>query len=253
MAGTNRLYTSSFLSSFYPLLTPVEDYQKEAAIYADLLLHHDPGMKSILELGCGAGHNAYYLKNRFSMTLTDLSPEMLSLSKKLNPECEHLQGDMRRINLDRTFDAVFIHDAISYLTSAEDLLQTFQTAYRHCKAGGCVLMIPDYFLDTFMPCTTHGGTDNDSRGMRYLEWTYTSKRSEHTIIKDFAFMLKDESGKVTVEHDRHILGLFSRAAWLSMLGKVGFQADILEVPYQEEGIEALFIIYAKKINNQFGR
>jgi|GEM_PF-6775399 len=72
MAGINRLYSSSFLSSWYPLLTPVEDYQKEAVIYTELLLRHDPKMKSILEMGCGAGHNAYYLKKRFSMILTPL-------------------------------------------------------------------------------------------------------------------------------------------------------------------------------------
>jgi cyclopropane fatty-acyl-phospholipid synthase-like methyltransferase len=46
----------------------VEDYQKEAAIYTEILLHHDPEMKSVLELGCGAGHNAYYLKNKFNIT-----------------------------------------------------------------------------------------------------------------------------------------------------------------------------------------
>jgi trans-aconitate methyltransferase len=66
-------------------------------------------MKSVLELGCGAGHNAYYLKNRFNITLSDLSPEMLSLSKKINPGCEHIQGDMRTLNLDRTFDAMFLY------------------------------------------------------------------------------------------------------------------------------------------------
>lgn len=246
MAGINRLYSSSFLSSWYPLLTPVGDYQKEAAIYTELLLRHDPEMKSILELGCGAGHNAYYLKERFSMTLTDLSPEMLSLSKKLNPECEHLQGDMRTLNLERSFDAVFIHDAIGYLTTAGDLLQTFHTAYRHCKQGGCLIVTPDYFQETFIPGTAHGGTDSNGRGMRYLEWTHAPATQEHTIIKDFVFLIKDESEKVKVEYDRHILGLFSRKTWLKLLGEAGFQADIIEVPYQEEGIDSLFIVYAKK-------
>ncbi len=246
MADANRLYSSSFLSSWYPLLTPVENYQKEAGIYKKLLLHHDPKVKSILEMGCGAGHNAYYLKNTFSMTLTDLSLEMLSLSKKLNPECEHLQGDMRTLNLDRTFDAVFIHDAISYLTTSEDLLQTFKTAYRHCNPGGCSLLIPDYFQDTFVPGTVHGGTDSNGKGMRYLEWTHTPATHENIIIKDFAYLLKDESGKVTVEYDRHKLGLFSRSTWLSMLKEVGFHTEIITVPYEEEGIDSLLIVYAKK-------
>lgn len=48
------------------------------------------------------------------MTLVDLSPEMLTTSCALNPECEHLPGDMRTVRLGRLFDAVFIHDAIIY-------------------------------------------------------------------------------------------------------------------------------------------
>jgi len=35
---------------------------------------------------------------------------MLELSRTINPELEHLVGDMRTIRLGRTFDAVLIHD-----------------------------------------------------------------------------------------------------------------------------------------------
>jgi hypothetical protein len=40
------------------------------------------------------------------MTLVDLSEEMLVVSRQLNPECQHHQGDMRTVRLGRTFDAV---------------------------------------------------------------------------------------------------------------------------------------------------
>ena len=245
MTENCRLY-STYLSSWYPLLTPVCDYEKESVIYTELFLRHNPGIKTVLELGCGAGHNAFYMKNRFNMTLTDLTPEMLSLSKKLNPECEHLQGDMRTLNLNRSFDAVFIHDAISYITTAGDLLQTFKTAFNHCIPGGCVLIVPDYFKDTFKPGTAHGGADNNGRGMRYLEWTHTPDPDGSIIIKDFALMLKDEKGQVQVEYDRHLLGLFSKADWLSMLQQTGFDAEIISVPYHEGDIDELLIIYAQR-------
>ena len=67
---------------------------------------------TLLELGSGGGNNASHLKARFNCTLTDISPDMLALSRTLNPECEHLEGDMRTLRLGRTFDVVFIHDAI---------------------------------------------------------------------------------------------------------------------------------------------
>ena len=116
-----RLYAD--LAAWFPLLTPREDYAEEARIYQDIIERHCVGrsVQTLLELGCGGGHNASYLKARFRLTLTDLSPEMLALSRSLNPYCEHLQGDMRTLRLNREFDAVLIHDAISYMTSEADL------------------------------------------------------------------------------------------------------------------------------------
>ncbi len=153
---------------------------------------------------------------------------------------------MRTLNLNRMFDAVFIHDAISCMLSEGDLLQTFQTAFRHCKPGGCLIMVPDYFQETFLPETAHGGTDSNNGGMRYLERTYAPAGQKQTIIKDFAFLLKDIFGNVRLEYDCHRLGLFNQATWLRLLAEAGFQSEIIEVPYVGEGIAFLHIIYAKK-------
>ncbi len=245
MSEKNKLYSTS-ISKWYPLLTPVHEYEKEAGIYKELFLKHNSGIKTILEMGCGAGHNAFYLKKAFKMTLTDVSSEMLALSEKINPECEHLSGDMRTVRLNRFFDAVFIHDAISYITNDEDLLLTFSSVFNHLRPGGCALFVPDYFQDTYTPETSHGGIDDNRTGMRYLEWTHAPEPGSNTIIKDFAFLLKDESGNVEVEYDRHILGLFSKSSWISMLEETGFQAEIISVPYHEEGIDTLYIVYGIK-------
>lgn len=51
----------------------------------------------------------------------DLSAPMLELSRATNPECKHLQSDMRTLDLECQFDAVLIHDAYVYMTSETDL------------------------------------------------------------------------------------------------------------------------------------
>ena len=73
------------------------------------------------------------------MTLVDLSPEMLRVSQELNPECTHIQGDMRTVRLGTEFEAVFIHDAICHMATREDLRQALQTAFAHCQPGGVAL------------------------------------------------------------------------------------------------------------------
>ena len=37
---------------------------------------------------------------------------MLAINQATNPECEHIVGDMRTLDLGRQFDVVLIHDAI---------------------------------------------------------------------------------------------------------------------------------------------
>ena len=113
-----RLYDE--FASWFHLLTHPKDYEDEARYYGDELARACPGgPRRVLELGSGGGNNASHLKAHFTMTLTDLSGEMLAVSRGLNPECEHQVGDMRDLRLGRTFDAVFVHDAVAYLTTEE--------------------------------------------------------------------------------------------------------------------------------------
>ena len=114
-----RLYGD--LAPWFHLLTAPEDYAVEAARYERLILESLPEAETLLELGSGGGNNASHLKRRFACTLSDLSPQMLTLSRELNPECEHVLGDMRTLRLGRTFDAVFVHDAVAYMTTESDL------------------------------------------------------------------------------------------------------------------------------------
>src|SRR5262245_35687518 len=109
------------LASWWPLLSPASEYEEEANFYRTALESVCAELCTVLELGSGGGHNASHLKAYWKMTLVDLSDGMRALSQALNPECEHVAGDMRTVRLGRTFDAVFVHDAVSYMTTEADL------------------------------------------------------------------------------------------------------------------------------------
>lgn len=234
------------LAEWMPLLTPASNYRMEAGIYRRLFLTHDPRTRTILELGCGGGNNAYHLKRRFAMTLVDVSPDMLALSRQQNPECEHVLGDMRTVRLGRQFDAVFIHDAIAYMTTSADLEAALATAHVHCRPGGQLLVQPDFFRETFRPGTSHGGTDGQGRGMRYLMWRREADPMGCTYTTEFAFLLSDADGRVTVRQDTHINGLFSEQQWLDILDDVGFAGEIVQEPFTGEGCGHLHIVLARR-------
>lgn len=227
-----KLYTD--LAVWWPLISPVVEYQEEVAFFLPLLnevIDHPP--VTLLELGSGGGNNAFYMKSAFSsVTLVDLSPYMLEASKQINPEAEHIHGDMRTLRLSRTFDVVFVHDAIDYMTTLEDLKAALETAAIHCKPGGMALFVPDATRETFEPSTHHGGEDGDAgQGVRYLEWTYDPDETDSTYTTDYVVISREANLPVMVTHDQHILGLFSNDDWLRLLTEVGFKAHFVIDPY----------------------
>jgi SAM-dependent methyltransferase len=229
-----KLYAD--LAPWWPLLSPAGDYREEAAFFLQVMREAGiPAASSLLELGAGGGSNAFHLKSYFAeLTLTDLSPEMLAMSRTLNPELEHLEGDMRTLRLDCLFDVIFVHDAIDYMLTLQELRQALETAAVHCKPGGLGLFVPDYVRESFQPSTDHGGTDGDGRSLRYLEWTYDPDVRDTTYITEFAYLLREGDQETHIEHDQHICGLFSRADWLRLLREVGFQPEIIRDPFERE-------------------
>ena len=229
-----KLYTE--LGTWWPLLSPPEDYLDEANFFHQVLVAAGlPGAPTLLELGCGGGNNAVHLKAHFAqVTLTDLSPQMLAVSRTLNPDCEHLLGDMRTLRLGRTFDVVFIHDAIDYMTTQRDLRLALETAFLHCTPGGLALVVPDHVRETFEPSTDHGGSDGEGRALRYLEWTYDPNDTDTTYTVEYAYVLREKDRPTRIEHEQHICGLFPRAEWVRLLCEVGFQPEVTRDHYERD-------------------
>lgn len=229
-----RLYRE--LASWWPLLSPPADYAEEAEFYRKALAQAcqlEP--RTLLELGSGGGNNASHLKAHFEMTLVDVSSGMLGVSRALNPECEHHQGDMRRVRLGRHFDCVLVHDAVVYMTTESDLRQAMATAFAHLRAGGAALFAPDHVRENFRPSTDKGGHDGPGRSLRYLEWTWDPDPEDSTYVVDYAYLLRTEDGRVEVEHDRHVEGLFARSEWLRFLLEAGFEPRV--IPFEHSELE----------------
>src|SRR5262249_31486087 len=135
-----RMYSD--LAEWWPLISAPADYAEEAAEFLAMIPTAER-RRTMLELGSGGGNLASHLKAHFELTLSDLSPEMLAVSRRLNPELPHSVGDMRSVRLGRLFDIVLIHDAIMYCTTQADVRAALATAAAHCRPGGCVLIVPD--------------------------------------------------------------------------------------------------------------
>jgi hypothetical protein len=150
---------------------------------------------------------------------------------------------MRTLRLGRIFDVVFIHDAISYLTTEDDLRQAIETAAVHVRPGGVVILTPDATTEIFKPSTDHGGHDgDDGRSLRYLEWTLApDPPGGTTYVTDYAIVARGPGDELRVVHDRHTLGLFPEATWKRLIAEAGLELvdTTVENPYELE--QAAFV------------
>jgi SAM-dependent methyltransferase len=236
-----RLYSD--LAPWFHLLTHPSEYEEEAGFITRVVeATVERPAETLLELGSGGGNNASHLKRRFACTLTDLSADMLTLSRGLNPECEHIEGDMRTLRLDRTFDVVLVHDAITYMTTEDDLRAAIETAAAHLRPGGVAILEPDTTRELFSPQTSHGGHDGaDGRSLRYLEWEGDVDPADSHYEVEFVLALKEPDKPLRIVHDRHVCGLFSEATWKRLIGEAGLELLHPDVEDPEAGEHAVFV------------
>jgi SAM-dependent methyltransferase len=234
-----RLYTD--LTAWYHLVDPAEDHADEAACYLDAFRQGIRGRAAtLLDLGSGAGNNTVHLKAHFTCTCADLSEPMLALGRRRNPECEHVAGDMRTLRLGRQFDAVLVHDAITYMTTEPDLQAAIETAFVHTRPGGAAGVTPDELADTFEESAQLIEGDDGTRAVRYVEWSWDPVPDDGKARAEYGLLLR-EGGEVQAVHDRHETGLFPRATWVRLLEAAGFEVEIVRRPIEDGATDEVFL------------
>lgn len=230
----NRMYHD--LAYLWPIVSPPEEYAVEAWHLREVINNKlGPGQHTLLELGVGGGHVLSHLTRDFQATAVDLSENMLSLSRQLNPGVPHHVGDMRSVRLEQTFDVVLIHDAINYMLTEADLQATFETAQTHLKPGGLLITAPDWFQETFRgPSVQHWIQHRDDLEVTFIEYLNDPDPQDTTVESVYFYVIK-EQGKLRVEQDHHISGLFPRSTWLRLMSDTGFIAEVVQYPPYEGG------------------
>jgi SAM-dependent methyltransferase len=219
-----RLYQD--LAEWWPLISPPAEYAAEAAYLAAVLQAAPRPVGELLDLGSGGGNVAVHLKRYARLTLVDISESMLAVSRRLNPECEHRQGDMRTVRLGRDFDAVLVHDAVDYMTSEDDLRQVIETAFVHCRPGGMALFVPDHTAESFRAGSGGGGSSDPSgRQASFREWTWDPDPGDSWVQAEYEFSLRSADGAVQTVHETHRLAAFRRADWVRLLTGAGFELE----------------------------
>jgi SAM-dependent methyltransferase len=226
---TPRLYDE--LAWLWPLLSPPEDYAPEAEVLRALMAAHFGDRRggrrlSLLELGAGGGHTLCHLADDFDCLAVDLSEPMLANCRRLVPNAETHVGDMRTLRLGRTFDIVLVHDAIDYMTSAEDARAACGTIAAHLSPGGVAFIAPTYTRETFTDGeVADDGTTTDAEELTYFTYVHDPDPTDDQFEMILLYLIRDQATRrVTVIEDRHACGLFSVSEWRGFCHEVGMSA-----------------------------
>lgn len=162
-----------------------------------------------------------FMKREFLIIGIDLSPAMLAQTKKLNPDCTFIQGDMRTYRLDRTFDAILMDDAISDMNCRKDFEAAFRTAYEHLNPGGVLVVTPDVTFETFQQNRTTT-TLSGRKGVEvvFVENIYDPDPEDDHYETTILYLIRDDRC-LRIETDHWTLGIFSLDTWRNVLRYTG--------------------------------
>lgn len=206
---------------------PTAEYAHYCAYVVRLIEQHARRpVRSLLNTGCGGGKNVFNLKEYYQVTGLDLSPAMLKLARTLNLSCEFIEGDMRSFSLGKTFDAILMDDAISFMASRADLAATFRAAFSHLNPGGVMVTTPDVTTETFLQNQTVATpavdkTKPNNIDVVFIENLYDPDPTDEHYESTIVYLIR-ENGFLRIETDRYTLGLFSLETWREILSKTGF-------------------------------
>ena len=133
---------------------------------------------------------------------------------------------MRTYALGEQFDAILIDDAVSYMTTAADLRSVFERAYAHLAPEGVMITGPDDTKETFQQNRTRvsyadPAVKPENIDVVFIENDYDPDPGDDTYEGTMIYLIRQE-GKLRIEHDLHLLGLFSLDVWRKLLLDVGF-------------------------------
>jgi hypothetical protein len=211
------------LAALWPIFSPPEEYAEEVATFRTRLLRHGVADgASLLHLGSGGGSVDCNLKRHYRVTGIEISDGMIRQAQQVNPDVEYVQGDIRDARLGRTFDAVLVHDAISYMTSVEELEAVYRTAAAHLAVGGVMVALPEELrerlagLEPSAVTRVAGGTI-----LTVMETHHDPDPADHSFENVYVFLIR-EGDDLRVEVDRHLNGVFELDEFLGAMRAAGF-------------------------------
>ncbi|HVA80677.1 MAG TPA: class I SAM-dependent methyltransferase [Candidatus Binataceae bacterium] len=220
-----------FLDSaeLYDAIYHYKNYARECAHLRGLIEAAVPQARGVLDVACGTGAHAQFLKDHFAVDGIDLNEDYLRAARRKNPAGNYSRADMTGFDLGRTYDAVTcLFSAIGYVATALRLNCAIAAMARHVRPGGVLIVEPWLTPEAWKPGAQFINTGQLSDGL-VCRMSYSGR--EGNISTSQLHYLRGSVRGIEHFSERMELALFTREEMTR-----AFEDAAMEVSYDAEGL-----------------
>lgn len=226
MAKPDQSFTKS-AAVYDHIYEHVVDYDHEAEVIGQLVQSRNPSASRLIEFASGTGQFLERLSRTYDVVGSDLSEEMVVVSRTKLPDVDVRVGDLGTMQWGAQFDvAICLFSAIGYV---EDLERAIRNMAGHLTPGGLLIvdgwLHPEAAIDGFLSIACYEGSD------MVVARSSRSKIVDRLTIMDMAHLVTDRTGSTWFE-ERHEMWLRDDGEYVAAMEQTGLQdIEVIESPW----------------------
>ncbi len=205
----------------------IKDYPAEAAELHRIIQGACPTAKTLLDVACGTGAHLVEMQRWYEVQGVDLSPAMLAVARTRLPGVPLREGDMRTLDLGKTFDAVTcLFSSIGYMKDLAEMRSAVARLAAHVAPGGVLIIDgwvrPDRWRDNFRPDQPDVAHDSEATVVRL-----SFSRREESITELEMHHLVQTSAGIEYFMEPHRLRLTETDDYVAAVRDAGLGARVI--------------------------
>ena len=220
-----------FLESpeLYDAIYHFKNYARECERLRAWIAEAVPDARTILDVACGTGEHAKFLKEHYTINGVDLNENYLRAARVKNPAGRYTRADMIDFDLAATYDAVTcLFSAIGYARTVDRMNRAIACMARHVKPSGVLIVEPWLTPDDWKPGASfiHSGEIGADKVCRM---SHSSQQGNLSVL--LLHYLRSRPDGIEHYSERHELGLFTRDEMTR-----AFESANMQVRYDADGL-----------------